>query len=62
MKPNEVDESSKRRALTRRELDQLVDRVKAGNAGTEFSMGLFWVILGVACAALAWILLTILLK
>jgi hypothetical protein len=62
MKRNDVDGSSKRKALARRQLDQLVDRVKTGDAGIQFSMGLFWVVLGVACAALAWMLLTILLK
>jgi hypothetical protein len=62
MKQNLVDGFSKRRALARRQLDQLVNRVKAGEAGNQFSMGAFWVILGAACAALAWMLLTILLK
>jgi hypothetical protein len=62
MKRNDVDGFSKRRASARRQLDQLVDRVKAGDPGIQFSMGLFWVILGVACAAFAWMLLTILLK
>jgi hypothetical protein len=62
MKRNDVDGSSKRRALARRQLDQLVHRVKTGDAGIQFSMGLFWVVLGAACAALACMLLTILLK
>jgi hypothetical protein len=62
MKRIDVDGSGKRRALVRRQLEQLVDRVRAGDARNQFSMGVFWVILGVACATLAWILLTILLK
>ena len=55
-------EPSKRKALARRQLDQIVDRVKAEDTNNQFSMGVFWVILGVACATLAWMLLTILLK
>jgi hypothetical protein len=62
MKRNDVDGFGKRRALARQQLDQLVDRVKAGVAGNQFSMGVFWVILGVACVTLAWVLLTILVK
>ena len=56
------DGFDKRKAFTHRRRNQLTDSVKAGEARNQLAMRLIWVILGTACAALGWILLTILLK
>jgi hypothetical protein len=62
MKPNDVNEYDNRRAFARRQLDRLIDGVKAGDTTSQVAMVVFWLVLGAACAALGFVLLTILLK
>jgi hypothetical protein len=61
MKRNKVDGFHKRKAFVRAQREQ-IDSVKAGEARNQFAMRIIWVVLGTACAALGWVLLTILLK
>jgi len=51
-----------RSKMGRRQSDQLLESVNSENARTQFAMRLIWFILGAACAALACVLFTILLK
>jgi hypothetical protein len=62
MKRNNVYGSDKPRAFECRQRDQLIDSFKAGDARNQFGMRVIWLILGAACAALGWVLLTILLR
>jgi len=62
MKRNNVDRFDKQKALAHQQRDQLVDGVKAGEPRNQFAMRVIWLILGAACVALGWVLLTILLK
>jgi len=57
-----VDGSDKRKAFAHRQRDQLIASVEAGDARNQFAMRIVWFILGAVCAALGWVLLTILLK
>jgi len=57
-----VEGSDKRKAFARRQRNQLLDNVKAGNARNQFAMRIVWLILGAVCAALGCVLLRILLK
>jgi hypothetical protein len=62
MKRKNVGGFDQRRAFARRQRDQLIDSVKAGDARNQFTMRVIWLILGTACAALGWVLITILLR
>jgi len=62
MKRNNVDGYDKRMAFARQQRDQLPDSVKAGDATNRLAMRAIWLILGAACAALGFVLLTILLR
>jgi hypothetical protein len=62
MKRNNMDGYDKRKAFARRQRARLIDGVKAGDATKQFAMRMIWLILGVACAALGFVLLTILLR
>jgi hypothetical protein len=62
MKQNSAYGFHKRKAFARRQRDQLVDSVKAGDDRNQFAMRVMWLILGTACAALAWVLITILVR
>jgi hypothetical protein len=62
MKRDNVDRSGKRKTFVLRPRDQTVDSVNGGDARNQFGMRVFWLILGAACAALGWVLLTILLR
>ena len=62
MKRDIVDRSGKRKTFVLRLRDQTVDSVNGGDASNQFVMRVFWLILGAACAALGWVLLTILLR
>jgi hypothetical protein len=62
MKINNADRYDNRRAFARRQLDRLFDGVKAGDTTSQVAMVVFWLVLGGACAALGFVLLTILLR
>jgi len=62
MKRNNVDGFDKRKAFARQQRDKLMASVKAGDARNQFAMRVIWLILGTACAALGWVLLTILVR
>jgi hypothetical protein len=62
MKRNNMGGFDKRKAFARRQRDQLIDSVKAGDARNHFAMRVIWLVLGAACATLGWVLITILLK
>ena len=42
--------------------DQHIERVKADDARCEFAMRVIWILLGIACAVLGRVLLTIILR
>jgi hypothetical protein len=62
MKRNNLGRFDKGKGLVRRQRVQLIDGVKAGDARNQFAMRVIWLILGGACAALGWVLITILLR
>jgi hypothetical protein len=62
MKRKNVGGFDKQKAFARRQHGQLIDSVKAGDARSQFAMRVVWLILGTACAALGWVLITILLR
>ena len=62
MKRNNLDGLDKRKAFARRRRDQLIASVEAGEARNQFAMRVIWLVLGTACAALGWVLLTILVR
>ncbi len=62
MKPRESKGSQKSRILLRSQLCEPTNRVNKETARHEIGMGILLLGLGTACAALAWILLSILLK
>jgi hypothetical protein len=62
MKPRGSKESEKSKVLLHSHLCESADRVNRGNTRHEIGMGILWLVLGSACAALALILLSILLK
>jgi hypothetical protein len=62
MKQNSVDGFDKQKSFGRRQRDQLPESVQAGEAGGQFAMRIIWLVLGAVCAALGWVLLTILLR
>jgi hypothetical protein len=62
MKPRESKESQKSKVLLRSQVCEPTNRVNRETARHEFGMGILWLVLGTTCAALAWILLSILLK
>jgi hypothetical protein len=62
MKPDNLDGFSKREGLARRRADQLLASENSRDARTKFAMRVIWFILAAACAALACVLFTILLK
>ena len=62
MKLNNADGSDNRRTFARWQRDRLIDGVKAGETKNQFAMRMIWLILGVACAALGFVLFTILLR
>jgi hypothetical protein len=62
MQQSDRDETDKRRAFAFWQRDQHIERVKADDAGRQFAMRVIWLLLGVACAVLGCVLLTILLR
>jgi hypothetical protein len=50
------------RAFARQQRHQIMDRFKADGTGYQFGMRVFWLVLGTACAAIGWELLTILMR
>ena len=62
MKRNNMDGYDKRSAFARRQRDRLIDGVKAGDPTNQFAMRMIWFILGLACAALGFVLFTILVR
>ena len=62
MKINNADGYDNRRAFARRQLDRLIDGIKTGDTTNQVAMVVFWLVLGAACAALGFVLVTILLK
>jgi hypothetical protein len=62
MKRKNVGGFDKRKAFARQQHGQLIDSVKAGDARNQFALRVIWLILGTACAALGWVLITILLR
>jgi hypothetical protein len=62
MKSRGSKESQKSKVLLRSHLCGSINRVNKETARHEIGMGILWLVLGTACAALAWILLSILLK
>jgi hypothetical protein len=62
MKPRGSKESEKSKVLLRSHPCESADRVSRDNARHQIGMGILWLVLGTACAALALILLSILLK
>ena len=57
MKPRESKESQKSKVLLRSQVCEPTSRVNKETARHEIGMGILWLVLGTACAALAWILL-----
>ncbi len=62
MKRNNVGGSEKRKAFVLGLRAQTIDSVKGGDARNQLGMRAIWLILAAACAALGWVLLTILLR
>jgi hypothetical protein len=62
MKPRGSKEPEKSKVLLRTHLCESTDKVQRDNARHEIGMGILLLVLGSACAALAVILLSILLK
>jgi hypothetical protein len=62
MKARGSKEPEKSKVLLRSHLCDSTDRVNRDHARHEIGMGILWLVLGTACAALALILLSILLK
>jgi hypothetical protein len=62
MKLRGSKESQRAEALARSDLGETTERGTRETARHEIGMGLLWLALGTACAVLAWILLSILLK
>jgi hypothetical protein len=60
MKQTKLDGSRRRKALARWQREQLIDGVEADGARYQFAVRVFWLILGTSCAAVGWVLLTIL--
>jgi hypothetical protein len=50
------------KAFARQQRDQFMERFKVDGARYQFGMRLFWLVLGTACAAIGWELLTILMR
>jgi hypothetical protein len=50
------------RAFARQQRHQIMERFKADGTGYQFGMRIFWLVLGTACAAIGWELLTILMR
>jgi hypothetical protein len=61
MKQIKVDGSRNRRALARQR-DQIIEQTEANDARYQFGMRVLWLILVAACAAVGWVLLTILVR
>jgi hypothetical protein len=62
MKQTKSDGSGEQKALTRCQCEQLIDGVEADGARYQFAVRVFWLILGTACAAVGWVLLSILVR
>ena len=62
MKQTEVDGSRNRRALARWQRDQIIEQTEATDARYRLGMRVLWLILVAACAAVGWLLLTILVR
>ncbi len=50
------------RAFARWRHDQIIERIEADHARYEFDMRVYWLIRGTGCAAVGWVLLTILMR
>ena len=62
MKRGNADGFNKPRALAREERNQAMDRDEANAARYRLAMRVIWITLGIVCAVLGTVLLTILLK
>jgi hypothetical protein len=62
MKRNNEDGFDKQKPFARRQRDLLTASVQAGEAGNQFAIRVIWLVVGAVCAALGWVLLTILLR
>jgi hypothetical protein len=62
MKPAESKESQKSKFMLRSHIGEPTSRLNRDHAQHEIGMGILWLVLGTACAGLAWILISILLK
>ena len=62
MKPRGSNELEKSKVLPRAQLSESPVNANRDSARNEVGMTILWFILGTVCAALAWVLLTILLK
>ena len=62
MKRNNLGRFDKGKGFVHRQRVQLLDGVKAGDARNQYAMRVIWLILGGACAALGWVLITILFR
>jgi hypothetical protein len=62
MKRNNVDAFEKRKAFVLILCAQTIDSVNGRDPRNRFAMRVVWLILGIACVALGWELLTILLR
>ena len=50
------------RAFARWRRDQIIERIEADHARYQFDMRAVWLIRGTGCAAVGWVLLTILIR
>jgi hypothetical protein len=62
MKQSSSDGFENWKAFARQQRDQFMERFKVDGARYQFGMRLFWLVLGTACAAIGWELLTILIR
>jgi len=62
MKRNNEDGFDKQKSFGRRQRDQLAESFNVEEGGSQFAMQIVWLVLGAVCAALGWVLLTILLR
>jgi hypothetical protein len=62
MKGRGANGSGKRKVVLRSHLSQPMERLKDDDSRYHVGLRIFWVVLGAACAVLAWVLFTILLR
>ena len=62
MKQSSPDGFENWKAFARQQRHQFMDRFKADGTRYQLGMRVFWLVLGTACAAIGWELLTILMR